>query len=133
MNENLTVLILEDEPLILLDLEFAGEDRDCRIVSTRNCSDALARLSEDIDFDVAILDVSLGKGETCVPVARELTNQGIPFLLHTGDLNRHQERVRNLNAPIVPKPAASDAVIAAAIALCKDGDKGDDRMRYAAG
>ena len=52
-----------------------------------------------------ISDVSL-KGETCEAVARELDRRGIPYLLHSGDLDRHDETVSRLGAPLVPLVAA---------------------------
>ena len=39
-------------------------------------------------IDGAVLDVNLGHGETCEPIAVELRKRRIPFLLHTGDLDR---------------------------------------------
>ena len=126
MEKRTTILVLEDEPLILLDLEFAAEDSGCEMVSTSTVEAALAILSDrSTEIDVAILDVSLGHGKTCFPVAAELDRLQIPYILHTGDLNRHDERVRELNAPLIAKPAATDAVIAAAIASIKKGEAAD--------
>ena len=124
MSKDYTILLLEDEPLILMDLELAGEDRDCTMISTPACGEALAAIEEGHGIDVAILDVSLGGRETCVPVADKLRECGIPFVLHSGDLDRHQERVRTLEAPLIPKPAAAEKVIAAAIALLEEGEAG---------
>lgn len=118
MSCNYSVLLLEDEPLILMDLEFAGEDLGYKIYAATSCEEAMKALQANSRVDVAILDVSLGAGTTCVPVAQELKMRGIPFILHSGDLNRHEERVRNLNAPLISKPSAPDKVIAAAIAIC---------------
>lgn len=116
MSDSKIILVLEDEPLILIDLEFAAEDCGCTALTAATCDAALRILEERAeDIDVAILDVSLGHGQTCFPVAAELDRLKIPYILHSGDLDRHNEKVRELEAELVPKPAATDMVIATAL------------------
>lgn len=123
MSQYLTILLLEDEPLILMDLEFAAEDRGCEVL-TATTSDAALNLLNDSSrtVDTAILDVSLGNGKTCFPVAAELEKRGIPYILHSGDLDRHNERVRELNAELIAKPASADHVVGTAIARAHSTD-----------
>lgn len=119
-----TILLLEDEPLILLDLEYAIEDLGAQFVSTSSVAQALAAIERaDPAIDVAILDVNLGRGQTCAPVAEELRRCGIPFILHSGDLDRRDETIRNLGARIIAKPASADRVVAEAVAEYRS--KGD--------
>jgi DNA-binding response OmpR family regulator len=115
MNGELMILLLDDEPLILMDLEFAAEDSGHRAMCATTCAEAL-RLIEATRPHVAVLDVSL-KGETCEKIARELGHRGIPYLLHSGDLDRQGETVARLGAPLMAKPSPSDSVIAAAVQL----------------
>ena len=113
-----TILLLDDEPLILMDLEFAAEDRGCRFRSVQTCGAAFDVLGKHgAEIDVAVLDVSLGDGANCLPVAIELDRRGIPYLFHTGDLDRHDERVRDLDAVLIAKPASANSVINSAIEL----------------
>ena len=121
MASSYKILILEDEPLIMMDLEYSAEDRGCEVLSAASCGQALEFLAASNDIDVAILDVSLGEGQTCFPVAEALKRKGIPFLLHSGDLNRHDEKIRELDALLVAKPTAGEKVIAAAI-VCAEGE-----------
>lgn len=114
-----SILLLEDEPIILMDLEFAAEDYGCDAVPASSCAGALERLATLGEVDVAVLDVSLAGGETCLPVAEELGRRGIPYLLHSGDLDRHDETIRQLDADLIAKPASAETVIAAAIARCE--------------
>lgn len=109
-----TILLVEDEPLVLMDLEIAAEDVGCIYLSARRLAEALA-LAENADVTTAVLDVNLGGGDTCLPVAAILRQRGIPFILHSGDLNRQDELVRNLGAALVAKPASAREVIARAI------------------
>lgn len=122
MSEALSILLLEDEPLILMDLELAAEERGCRVISASTCKAALDLIETGIAIDVAILDVSLSGGDTCFPVARLLDRAKIPYILHSGDLDRHDEKLRQLDAELIAKPTASDKVIAAAIMHCAGGN-----------
>ena len=128
MTSTYTVLLLEDEPLILLDLQLAAEDRGCEILSAGSCSEALALIEAADSIDVAILDVSLGAGGTCLPVAQALEGRSVPFILHSGDLDRHEEKIRELDAELIAKPAAADKVIAAAIACAANDDDSTQRL-----
>lgn len=105
-----SILILEDEPLIAMDLQFAFEDAGAHAVVTISCAEAFDALDR-MEFDGAVLDVNLGRGETCEPVAIHLREQRIPFLLHTGDLDRAGEALRDLEAPILAKPSGADHVV----------------------
>lgn len=129
MTAGCTILLLEDEPLILMDLEYAAEDCGCTVLSAASCEQALALVASGTAIDVAILDVTLGDGSTCIPVARALEALCVPFILHSGDLDRHDERVRDLDARLIAKPAAADTVIAAAIiAAAAGGADTDDQI-----
>ena len=112
MSGGCTILLLDDEPLILMDLEFAAEDRDCHALCATSVAEALAFIDASAeDIDVAVLDVTLKQDETCVPVAQRLDELGIPYLLHSGDLNRRNELVSELGVRHIPKPADSHFVI----------------------
>ena len=106
-----SVLILEDEPFIAMDLQLAFEDAGAEAAVTVSCDEAFAALAYRA-IDGAVLDVNLGHGETCEPIAVELRKRRIPFLLHTGDLDRAGEALRDLEAPIMAKPSGSDDVVA---------------------
>lgn len=117
-----SLLILEDEPMIMMDLEFAAEDRGCAVVCATSVTDALDLLAGSARICGAVLDVNLGRGETCLAVARELEKRGIRYVLHSGDLNRQDELVRQLGATHVAKPASAERVIRIAIeAACSNG------------
>lgn len=116
------ILLLEDEPIILMDLAFAVEDLDMEPLCATSVSEALQVIEQAKRLTVAVLDVSLSGGQTCVPVARALEQRGIPYVLHSGDLNRHNELVHSLGARHITKPTSADRVIAAAMEL------GGDRM-----
>ena len=113
MTEPIAILLVDDEPLILMDLEFAAEDRGF----TPRCASCVSEAMDLIDkgVDVAVLDFNLVGGENCLPIARELTKRSIPYIIHSGDANRQEEVFEMLDAVYVPKPASSDKVIATAM------------------
>ncbi len=119
LDEPRSILVLDDEPLILLDLEFAVEDAGCKPLTALDLSEALAIVNRNA-ISTAILDVSLGQGETCEQVARTLAAKGVPYVLHTGDLDRMHETVRNLGGTLVPKPTPAAVVVAKALEPLKD-------------
>lgn len=113
-----TFLILEDEPLIAMDLKFAFEDAGHHAVTAVDNEEALTCIGKG-DVSGAILDVSLGRGATCKPTANRLLQDGVPFILHTGDLNRVGEHLREIDAPVIAKPRPADDVVASLLNLLK--------------
>ncbi|MDQ0319005.1 DNA-binding NtrC family response regulator [Pararhizobium capsulatum DSM 1112] len=78
-----TILILEDEPFISLDIEcsfLAGGYSDVLIVST--CVDALTWLESHTPL-AAVIDVSLKDGNSA-GVASLLNRRGVPFIVYSG-------------------------------------------------
>ncbi|MEY8880839.1 response regulator [Donghicola sp. XS_ASV15] len=76
----LRVLIVEDEPIVAMDLTDMVESWGHSVVGPANrpaTGTALAR-SEAIDF--AVLDVNLGRGQTTESIAAALREREIPFI-----------------------------------------------------
>lgn len=117
MSEGCRILLLDDEPLILMDLEFAAEDHACKPLTATNVREAMEHIEAQGGVCCAVLDVTLRDGETCVPVARELERRAIPYLLHSGDLNRQEGTLASLNAKLIAKPACSRRVVETALSL----------------
>lgn len=112
------VMILEDEPFIAMDLQFAFEDAGASARVAATCAEAFEIL-EAHQIDAAVLDVNLGNGATCEPVAVALREAGIPFFLHTGDLDRQGEHLRSLAAPVLAKPTVAREVAERVLSLIK--------------
>lgn len=129
MSAHYTFLLLEDEPVVLMDLADAAEDRGCTTHLASSASAAIKVLKDHGgEIDVAVLDVSLGADDTCLPVAHQLDALRIPYLIYTGDLDRHDEQVRELEADIIAKPTPADRVIAAAIVLSETSKAPDTKI-----
>ncbi len=77
---NLTVLVVEDEALIAMDIEMMIEEHGYDVLGPANSVDRALKLLEKTRPDVGLLDANLN-GETIVPVARRLRSLNIPFAL----------------------------------------------------
>ena len=106
------VLLVDDEPLILLDLEMEFEEAGMVPVLGRDVATSLALL-DGTSVAAAVLDVNLGPGETCMPIAERLRERGVPFVLHSGEVVRHGDVVAALDAPLVGKPAPAGSLVEA--------------------
>jgi CheY-like chemotaxis protein len=103
-----TILIVEDEPLIAMMLEDFLESLGHTVkASCDNVADALKAVALN-GFDVAILDVNL-KGENVWPVAAELRQRGVPFVLASGG-HVDPPPPEFASAPLIEKPFTIDRV-----------------------
>ncbi len=91
-------LIVEDEPLVLLDLEDTLTDLGYQVVDkARDLVNGLI-LAGKLELDVAVLDVNLA-GLSSGKIADLLQERGVPFLLISGYTEagipeRHRDSLR---------------------------------------
>ena len=79
-----TVLIIEDEFLIAADLQRIVEGAGAGpVLLASSTAAAHGFLDGDRPIDLGILDLKLGS-EDGIPLARELRDRGIPFIVVTG-------------------------------------------------
>jgi CheY-like chemotaxis protein len=117
VSASVSILIVEDEPLIAMMLEDFLDSLGHNVVATvDSVSEAIEKV-EAGGFDVAILDVHLKGGENAWPVADRLTDRGIPFVLATGG-HIEPPPVRHASAPVLAKPYTIDAIEPALAAAC---------------
>lgn len=103
-----TILIVEDEPLIVLDMTTSLEITGAAVTSTNTLKHALLLVEHD-GLAAAILDHSLGDGNSSALCAR-LSERGIPYMIYSG--YRHIEGACK-GAPHLDKPATAEALVAA--------------------
>jgi DNA-binding response OmpR family regulator len=111
------ILIVEDEAMLALDLEFAFEDAGAHVLGPAvSLEQALALIGGLPEIDVAVLDVDLA-GKPVIPVAEALAAIGVPFVFHTG----HGDRIDLLagfpGARLLMKPVLTARLVAEVASL----------------
>ena len=109
-----SVLIVEDEPLIALDLHAALSAAGAGIMAATDTAEAL-RLIRRNDVNAAVLDIGLGDRD-CTAVCQALLHHRIPFLFHTGQTGATMLEAWP-QAPVLAKPVSSQAIVARVAAL----------------
>ena len=107
------VLVVEDEALVALDLQFALEDEGAIVIGPAlSLPDALELLACEPHIDGAILDVDLA-GIEVYPAADLLRARGIPFVFHTGHGSRVSLSERFPGSLTCSKPTTPATLITA--------------------
>lgn len=109
MRKPMSILVVEDESLIAMNLEMILEDLGHSVIGpVMTLRDLEKMLEGDFRADAAILDVNIA-GEHIFPYARRLADLGVPLLFASGygasgiseDLAHH---------PVVPKPYTEEEI-----------------------
>ena len=114
-----TVLLVEDESLVSLLAEDALLDEGCEVVLAMRLAEAL-EAARHRQFDLAVLDVNLGGGDTSYPVAEVLLTRQVPIMFATGyDIQGLDPRFRSFAS--VRKPFSPDQLIRTAEHVLAEG------------
>jgi DNA-binding response OmpR family regulator len=107
-----SILIVEDEPLIAMEIVDAFKAAGAVVTTTFSFKQALILIEHD-GLAAAILDHALGDNDSSQLCAR-LKERGIPFVIYTGF-----SKVEGACAdgPLVRKPASPDELVATVEAL----------------
>jgi PAS domain S-box-containing protein len=81
--EGKRILVVDDEPLLLMDLEETLTNSGCIVVGPASTLPQAKVLVGEAKFDAALLDVNLG-GQRVDDLAAALTQKNIPFAFVTG-------------------------------------------------
>ena len=110
----LSLLVVEDQPLVAMDIAQAFEIAGAHITNTNTLRHAMI-LAEHDGLSGAILDHSLGDGSSQQLYAR-LKERGIPFMVYSG-YTRHDGIPEGV--PLIMKPASHEQLVAAMEELVK--------------
>jgi DNA-binding response OmpR family regulator len=108
------VLVVEDEPLIALDIERALRAAGARVVSAGYVESGLYT-TEHPQLSAAVIDLHLA-GEDGTAVCRRLRQLGVPFLVYTGYPAAQIAR-EWADVPIIQKPAQMPEIVASLVRL----------------
>jgi DNA-binding response OmpR family regulator len=112
----LRILVMEDEPIIALDLQFTLEDAGAFVVGPATTLAGALALIQSETIDCALLDVRMGH-ESGFPAAEKLRAQGVRWIFHTGNGDADSLSNGLPSCPILLKPADPPAVVRAVSAL----------------
>jgi DNA-binding NtrC family response regulator len=104
----LKVLVVEDEPLIAMDLQDLLTESGCTVVGPASSLEQGMRLMKEEAVDGAVLDINLGR-EMVFPLADALAGQSIPFVYVTG--YGKLLRACNHSRPVLQKPYAKQHLL----------------------
>jgi DNA-binding response OmpR family regulator len=103
------IVIIEDEPVIALDLKLALAEAGADVIGVAATLKDALRLAEAPGLTGAIVDLRLQDG-SAREVARRLTERGIPFLFYSG-LDDSPTARSWPKAPLLTKPQSPAAVV----------------------
>ena len=106
------ILIVEDEPLIALDLQATLQAVGASVTCCK--ADAAVAMVGQQKFSAAVLDARPGSSEHR-PIARRLRDSGVPFLFYSTQAPEDVTTVRG--TPVVLKPGRPQEIVAAVALL----------------
>jgi PAS domain S-box-containing protein len=109
------VIIIDDEPLVAMDLESTLQDAGYRVVGAAGTLDEAKRLCGSAECDAALIDANL-RGRPVDELVAALTRRNIPFVFVTG-YGPDALPQGFQDAPILTKPFRPDELLAAVEAL----------------
>lgn len=106
------VLIAEDEVIVAMELRQMVEDHGAEALGPCFTVESAFDAATAGTPSVAILDVRLGRS-LISPVAAALAARGVPFVFYSGQSDNDAAIAAWPSAPLVSKPCAAGALIAA--------------------
>lgn len=111
--DRVSVLVVEDEMMIALDIQMMLEDNGYTVLGPAGSVESALRLLDDLRPDVAVLDGNL-RGRSVVPVAQRLQGLRIPFVLSSAyDTFTFEGSEVLAGVENVQKPVSENRLIAA--------------------
>jgi DNA-binding response OmpR family regulator len=114
------VLIVEDEPLVALDIADAFKSAGAEVVIARTLGDAMHQ-AETQDLTAAVIDHVLHDGLTTSDVCAKLKERDIPFIVYSG-FSKLQGACAD--GELVHKPASPTMLLAALQGVLADHRRG---------
>ena len=113
---NVRILLVEDDPIIGLDLRQTLELAGATVVGPAHDVPSATALIRNGPFDVAVLDHLIMGGDS-LPLAHELTDRGLRFLFHTSHRGTLAQKFPH--APVIDKSSRAGELVAAVASLMR--------------
>ena len=105
-----TILIVEDDPFIAMDLQDTFEDAGFNVLGPVASVDPGLKIIRETKPDVAMLDYNLGR-ETSIPIAHKLDAIKIPYVFLSGQVSRVVTANVKTEQKVIMKPFNAEALI----------------------
>lgn len=105
-----TILIVEDDPFIAMDLQDTFEDAGFQVLGPVASVDKGLSIIRTKKPDVAMLDYNLGR-ETSIPLAQELDEADVPYAFLSGQIDRVVTSELREEKKVITKPFNPKALI----------------------
>lgn len=126
---NISVLLVDDEPLIGLDLSDTLVGAGYQVIGPASTLEAALALLDRQAPRYAVIDVKVRDG-LCFDLARQLRRRHVPFIIHTGYPRDGSDPKEFKEAPRLIKPASPSDLLQAltdlAAASARDGMRPDE-------
>ena len=114
--DGIRVLVVEDEPLVALEIEITFTDAGAEVIGPCATVAAALDIAKHEALSVASLDIFLGR-ETTENIADILLGRGIPFFFYSGQSMPGNTGTKWPDCVHIRKPAAHGVLIRAVSAL----------------
>jgi len=111
-----SVMIVEDEAFIAMELEYILGDAGASIVGPVASLETAMKTAETAEFDVAVLDIMLGREEV-FPLADMLRERGIGFVFHSAHAEPQRLEKRYPGVALISKPSSAEQIAQSLAAL----------------
>jgi len=108
--DNVRVLLVEDDPIIALDLSHILELAGAIVVGPAHDLVSASALLTANAIDVAVLDHLIVGGDS-IPVAKELSRRGLGFVFHTSHRGMLPQQFPD--TPVIDKPSRPGELVTA--------------------
>ena len=121
-----TVLLIEDDPLILMDVEATLIDEGFEIITAENGTLAIETFDADASrIDAIVTDIRLGSGPNGWDIGHHVREAvpTMPLVYMSGDSSQEWEAQGVPNSIMVPKPFVHAQIITALATLMNNPDQ----------
>jgi DNA-binding response OmpR family regulator len=113
------VLVVEDEPIIALDIAESFRKAGASVIIARTLEDAMAK-SEHPGLTAAVIDHALHDGLTTSDVCARLKERNIPFVVYSGFSKLEGACA---SGELVQKPASPHVLVATLVGVMREHPK----------
>jgi DNA-binding NtrC family response regulator len=106
------ILVVEDEVIIAMEIAASLEDEGAIVIGPAHTLRSAVAMASGSCISAAILDLRL-RGASVTPVARLLSDRGVPFIFYSGQSRPDPIMAEWPESKIFPKPTSPSVLIGA--------------------